>query len=169
MLQPKRRHRWRLKCGKVFWSIRFGVSVASVGSRPARSFGLRTFGGARNGTHGPVVETKIGINCCKGLSEWRCSSRQGTHCRAIAASSTFAAAAHPRNTVRGRLAGRPASQKALTKFPAPFLIVPRGAFAPLAPLGQKDHHKLRCGELMRPVREGTCGYNRYRLRPPLSL
>ena len=32
------------------------------------------------------------------------------------------------------------------------------AGTPLVPLGEKDDHKLRCGELMRPVREGPCGY-----------
>lgn len=32
--------------------------------------------------------------------------------------------------------------------------------APLVPPSEKDHYKLGCGEPMRPVREGTCGYNK---------
>jgi hypothetical protein len=43
------------------------------------------------------------------------------------------------------------------------------AFALLVRLGEKHHHKLGCGEPMRPVREGTCGYNKHRLLPLLSL
>jgi hypothetical protein len=43
----------------------------SIGSRQTRTFGLRTLGGACNGAHGPIVETKIGFNCSQGSSDSR--------------------------------------------------------------------------------------------------
>jgi hypothetical protein len=59
---------------KSFGVSSFGVSVVSVGSRHSRSFGPRTLGGAcpdrfpGTGQHGPVGESEIGFNCCRGSS-----------------------------------------------------------------------------------------------------